>query len=147
RDEHLCAAPMRVGDAVAHLAAVEVQAGEIARIGLVAEAAIDRVRAGIDRGAQPGRRAGRTDELEWRLGHGTDPIVPARVGGGASSRRRSPSRIASAPRLTGAVSGAGTPAGVAGAISASRSALRSASTADVSPSMTRSREKNSASPS
>ena len=58
------AALVRVGDALGQLLARKIEAREIARVGLVVEAAIDRVRAGVDRDAQ-GRRSSRgADEFE-----------------------------------------------------------------------------------
>ena len=63
RDQDLDAALMGVDDALAHLGAVEIEAGEIAGVGFVAEAAIDRMSAGIDGRAQAGRRSCRTDQL------------------------------------------------------------------------------------
>ncbi len=76
---------MRIGDAVAHFDAVEVQAGKVARIGLVAEAAIDRVGAGVDRGAQPGRRSGGTNQLE-RSRHGAIFPLAGPIGPGSIER-------------------------------------------------------------
>ncbi len=69
RHQYLDAALMRVGDALLHAGVVEIQAGEIARVGSIAKAGIDAVRAVIDSDFQRRQPAGGTDEFEIG-GHG-----------------------------------------------------------------------------
>src|SRR5690606_2643871 len=63
----LAAARMRVGDATPQFLLVEVQAGERARVGLVAEARVDRIGARVDRGLQGRQVACGTYQLHQRL--------------------------------------------------------------------------------
>jgi len=131
-DQHLDAAPVSAGNACAHLVAAEVQAREVARIGLVAEAAIDRVGAGIDGDVERRRRARRTDQLHRPLS--ARPAGGAAVAGLASTPRTSRSTIGdSGP--SHATDSATT------SMRASSMALRSATTASMSPSIWMSRER------
>jgi hypothetical protein len=50
-------------DALAQLRIVEIQAGEVARVGVVLEAGVDAVGAVVDGGLEGGQGAGRTEEL------------------------------------------------------------------------------------
>src|SRR5690606_27524471 len=54
---------LAIGDGGGQLLAGEIEAGEVARIGFVAEAAIDRVGPGIDGFAIGGRGSGGTDQF------------------------------------------------------------------------------------
>ncbi len=74
-DKHASPARMGVGDAVAHLLKIEIQAGIVARIGAIAKAAIDGVGARLDR--RPQRRGGAsgTDQLE--IGRGSHAACPS----------------------------------------------------------------------
>ena len=64
RQQHL--APLRVGvaDAVPQRRVVEIQAAEIARVGLVAEAGIDAVGTVVHGGLECRQTAGRANEFE-----------------------------------------------------------------------------------
>src|SRR5690606_35009483 len=131
-DGHQCCDLARPGevDGLGQLLAREVQPREITGIGLVAEPAIDGVRADFDGVAERRWRAGRTDEFHYALPR--------------SSRR---SRSNSQPRRTGTASGpARAPTAVGRSRSESSSALRSARVASVSPEMSSWRAKNRASP-
>ena len=64
---------MRKRDALAQFLRRKIEAGKVARVGLVAEAAIDRMRAGLDSGAQRGRRSRWTDKLN---AHSPFPPAP-----------------------------------------------------------------------
>jgi hypothetical protein len=64
-DQHLDAALVGVGDALLDAGVVEVEAGEVARVGGVAKAGIDAVGAVIDGDLQRREPAGGTDEFEW----------------------------------------------------------------------------------
>ena len=64
RHQHPAAARVGVFDALGEFAVVEVEAGIVARVGAVAEAAIDAVGAGVDRRAQRRRGAGGADQFE-----------------------------------------------------------------------------------
>jgi hypothetical protein len=63
RHQHLGAELVGIGDALGEFVAAEVEAGEVARVGLVAEAQVDRVGARVDGGPQGRRRPRRTDQL------------------------------------------------------------------------------------
>jgi hypothetical protein len=60
---------MRIADALGDGDMVEVQAGKVARVGVVPETEVDRVCAVIDGGLQRGQAAGRTDQLRQSV-HG-----------------------------------------------------------------------------
>jgi len=62
--QHLGATLMGIGDAVGQFRTAEIQAGEVAGVGLVAEADIDAVGPGIDGGLQGSRGAGGADQLD-----------------------------------------------------------------------------------
>jgi len=66
---HQDLAPLRLGiaDALAQRGLVEVAAGEVARVGVVLEAEVDRVGALVDGGLEGRQAAGRADELEERF--------------------------------------------------------------------------------
>ena len=64
RDQHLDAVAMRECDASSQLVARKIQAGKVAGIGLVAKAAIDRIRASLDSGLEARRGAGRADQFQ-----------------------------------------------------------------------------------
>ena len=61
--QNLAAPRMGIVDRLAQFVGREIQSGKVPRIGRVLQAAIDGVGAGIDRGAQAGRRSGRTDQF------------------------------------------------------------------------------------
>lgn len=63
RHQHLAAARMGVGHAFAQLRVIEVEAGEVARVGGVAQAEVDRVGAGVDRELQGTQGTGGADEF------------------------------------------------------------------------------------
>ena len=69
--QHLAPPRMRVANALADLRVVEVQAGEVARVGGVLQAEVDRVGPGVHRHLQRAQRAGRADELRRTPRHGT----------------------------------------------------------------------------
>src|SRR5450631_221546 len=142
REQQLGLAGARIGERLLDLGNSEIQSGKIARIGLVLQAAIDGVGAGIDRGAQCRRRSGRADQLRaliillmeaLRLAHRYLPRTER------TTDSASPAGPDRAPKLATTLSSAEP--------SKSSSALRSATTASVSPLTCKSREKNSASPS
>ena len=54
---------MRVADALTGFGKIEIEAGEVARVGAVAKADVDRVGAVIDGGLQRRQAAGRADEF------------------------------------------------------------------------------------
>ncbi|GAB1391090.1 hypothetical protein MASR1M6_32720 [Rubrivivax sp.] len=66
RHQHLATARVGVAHALAHLRVVEVQAGEVARVGRVLEAQVDGVGTGVDGQRERTQRAGRADQR--RLG-------------------------------------------------------------------------------
>src|SRR5664280_267965 len=63
REQQLGVARARIGERLLDFGNREIQSGKIARIGLVLQAAVDRVSAGIDRSAQRRRRSGRADQF------------------------------------------------------------------------------------
>lgn len=63
RHQHLAAARLRVADAFAQGLVVEVEPGEIARVGVVPVAEVDRISAVVDCRLQGGQAAGWADEL------------------------------------------------------------------------------------
>ena len=63
RYQHVFAARVGVADAFDHRFLVEVEAGEIARVGVVTVAEIDRIGAIIDRGLERRQAAGRADQF------------------------------------------------------------------------------------
>ena len=69
RQQHLATFGMGVTDAVAHGLRIEIEAGEIACVGIVLEAEIHGVGAIVDGGLEGRQAAGRTDEV-GQLGHG-----------------------------------------------------------------------------
>ena len=62
--QYLLAARMGVGDAVAHLRRIEVESGEVARVGGVLEAEIDTVGTVVDGSLEGRQAAGGADELD-----------------------------------------------------------------------------------
>src|SRR5450759_4023539 len=142
REQHLGVAGVRIGDRLLDFGNREIQSGKIARIGLVLQAAIDGVGAGIDGGAQRRRRPRRADQFRalvvllmevLRFAHRYLPRTER------TTDSASPAGPDNGPKLATTLSSA--------LPSKSSSALRSATTASVSPLTCRSREKNSASPS
>ena len=80
RHQHLAPARMGIADALAHLRVVEVQAGEVARVGGVLQAQVDGVGAGVHGHLQRAQRAGRADELR-QAASGEErwaPVCPGR---------------------------------------------------------------------
>ena len=72
REQDLAFARVGVGDALAHLRRVEVEAAEVARVGGVLEAEVDAVGAVIDGGLERRKAAGGADEFDrGRHGHGS----------------------------------------------------------------------------
>ena len=63
-DQHFGVVRVRVGYPFAHLRPAEVETREVARIGLVAEAAVDAVGTGVHRRTKGRGRSGRADDLE-----------------------------------------------------------------------------------
>jgi hypothetical protein len=68
-EQHLCPARVRVREPIGGAFRVEVESGEVARIGLVAQSDVDAVRARVDRGLQRRQRSRRADEVDATLGH------------------------------------------------------------------------------
>src|SRR4051812_15127419 len=64
RGQDLAPVAVGVGDTLGHFLGIEIQPGIIAGIGAIAEAAIDRIGAGIDGRAQRRRRAGGTNQFK-----------------------------------------------------------------------------------
>ncbi|MCY1539622.1 hypothetical protein D9M68_752170 [compost metagenome] len=64
RHEHLAVTRMRIGHAAGDRRVVEVQASEVARVGGVAQAQVDAVRAVVHRGLERGQAAGRADQVQ-----------------------------------------------------------------------------------
>jgi hypothetical protein len=85
-NEHLRAAGMGVTNAFAQLGVVEIQPGEIARVGVVLEAGVDAVGAVVHGGFQRRQGAGRADEFEGFAGeHGREDLRRVRSLGGDSA--------------------------------------------------------------
>ena len=76
RQQQLAAARVRVGEAGGEGRLVEVQAGEISRVGFIAQAEIDPVGAVIDCGFECRQAAGGTDEFHNR-GCAPQALAPA----------------------------------------------------------------------
>ena len=104
RQQHLGAALVGIGDRLFEFGRGEVEAGEVAGVGGVLQAAIDGVGAGIDGGAQARRRSRRADQFgtfEAAVSHGCLPSsasaptarnLPARRQRTEASRARCPWR-------------------------------------------------------
>src|SRR5690606_31659652 len=146
-DEHFRAVAVGEAHPFGQFPGREVQAGEVARVGLVAEAAIDGVGAGLDRRAQRRRGAGGADQFHTSgFRHGRLSMLAAGVAAARAKRRAtsSPPRMPASANLPALPE---SPIMSAGVSSASSMALRSASTASVRPLIEMTRLKNSASPS